>query len=187
MPNTSSVYASLIGASTAVKTNAASGDCRFNAIQFSGSMQLTTSAQYKSVYLAIVSGSFSISGTNQDGNGWSLSSAYDIPGSGSANISFGGGGGTSFTYPNETTKNSMIGMQILPTSGPFGRREVTYFVSGSGIATNPPFTSLQWNGDLGTTLTLSGVGIIRGFAYTTPGNLNLQSQYNCIYDTIPSN
>jgi hypothetical protein len=179
-------YATLIGTSTAVKTNIASGDCRFNAIQFSGSMQLTTSAQYASVYLAIVSGSFSISGTNQDGNGWSLSSAYDIPGSGSANISFGGGGATSFTYQNQPTKNSMIGMRLESPSGPFGRREVTYFVSGSGIATNPPFTSQQWNGNLGTNLTLSGVGIIRGFSYETPGDLNLQSQYNCIYDTTPS-
>jgi hypothetical protein len=97
VPNTSSVYASLIGTSTATKTNVASGDCRFNAIQFSGSMQLTASAQFSSVYLAIVSGSFTLSGNNQDGNGWTLSSVYDIPGSGSTNITFAGGGATTFT------------------------------------------------------------------------------------------
>jgi hypothetical protein len=162
-----------------------SGDCRFNAIQFSGSMQLTTSTQYGAVYLAIVTGSFSISGTNQDGNGWSLSAAYDIPGSGSANISFGGGGATSFTYQNETTKNSMIGMALGSYSGPFGRREVTYYVSGSAIATNPPFTSINWNGSLGTNLTLSGVGIIRAFGLNQ-GSINSQAQYNCIYESTPS-
>jgi hypothetical protein len=150
-------------------------------------MQLTASAQYKSVYLAIVSGSFSLSGTNQDGNGWSLSSVYQIPGSGSTNITFAGGGGTNYTYVNETTKNSMIGIQILPFSGPFGRRDVTYYVSGNAIATNPPFTSINWNGDLGTNLVLSGVGIIRAFSYGTAGNTQMQSQYNCIYDTTPSN
>jgi hypothetical protein len=42
VPDTTGTYpsASLVGASTAVKTNAASGDCRFNAIQFSGSLTL---------------------------------------------------------------------------------------------------------------------------------------------------
>ena len=188
VPNTSSQYpyATLVGASTAVKTNVASGDCRFNAIQFSGSMILTASAGFSSIYLAIVSGSFSLSGTNVDGNGWSLSAAYDIPGSGSANISFAGGGGTSFTYQNQTTKNSMIGMALGSYSGPFGRRDVTYSVSGSAIATNPPFTSINWNGDLGATLTLSGVGIIRGFSYQGEGSVNQQLQYNCIYDSTPS-
>jgi hypothetical protein len=42
VPDTSSTYpyATLVGASTATKTNVISGDCRFNAIQFSGSMTL---------------------------------------------------------------------------------------------------------------------------------------------------
>ena len=187
VPNTSSVYASLIGTSTATKTNVASGDCRFNAIQFSGSISLTASIDYSSVYLAIVSGSFTLSGANIDGNGWSLSSVYDIPGSGSTNIKFAGGGATNLTYENETTKNSMIGMQILPFDGPFGRRSVSYYVSGSVRATNPPFTSFNWDGNLGINLTLSGVGIIRAFSYGTAGSTSLQAQYNCIYDTIPSN
>jgi hypothetical protein len=177
--------ASLVGASTAVKTNVASGDCRFNAIQFSGSMLLDIgSGSFDSVYLAITTGSFSLSGNASNGQGWSVSSAYTN--SGSANLTFSGGGGTSFTYQNETTKNSMIGFALGSFVGPFNRRDVTYYVSGSAIATNPPFTSFSFPFDLGYTLTLSGVGIIRGFSYETPGTTALQSQYNCIYETTPS-
>jgi len=180
VPNTSSVYASLIGTSTATKTNVVSGDCRFNAIQFSGSMTLNIgNDSWTSVYLAIVTGSFRLNGGN-----WYVGSEYTN--SGTATLGFSGGGATAYTYSNETTKNSMIGFQLGSYRSPFGRRDVTYYVSGVGISTNPPFTSINWNGNLGNTITLSGVGIIRGFSYGTPGTTALQAQYNCIYDTTPS-
>jgi hypothetical protein len=72
-------YATLVGASTATKTNVVSGDCRFNAIQFSGSMLLDIgSGSYSEVYASIVTGSFNLSGTNGIGNQrpWTVNVKY---------------------------------------------------------------------------------------------------------------
>jgi hypothetical protein len=187
VPDTTGDYpsASLVGTSTAVKTNVVSGDCRFNAIQFSGSMTLPVGVSgYSSVYLSIVTGSFTISG-DAGGYGWSISSAWPSFNSGSTNLSFGGGGATSFTYDNQTNKNSLVGFALGSFVSPFGRREVTYSVSGSAIATNPPFTSFGFPSNLGSTLTLSGQGIIRAFGLNQ-GSINSQAQYNCIYESTPS-
>ena len=58
-------------------------------------------------------------------------------------------------------------------------------VSGSQVAVNPPILNGgPWN--FGYTLTLSGVGIIRGFSYEGTGTTAQQAQYNCIYETTPS-
>lgn len=182
VPNTSSQYpyATLVGASTAVKTNVASGDCRFNAIQFSGSMTLDIgSGSFSAVYLAITTGSFSLSGVNKarpGDQGWNLSVAYLNTGSLNA---------VGYQIDNATTKNALVGMNIggyFPSSQ---KTAINVFVSGSQVASNPPTVDGgPWN--FGYILTLSGVGIIRGFAYETAGSPQLQSQYNCIYETTPS-
>ena len=181
VPNTSSQfpYATLVGASTATKTNVVSGDCRFNAIQFSGSMLLDIgSGSYSQVYIAITTGSFTLSGTNQVGNktAWSMNVRYENTGSISA---FG------FTIPNATTKNALVGLQpgvYIPASQ---ATEMIISVSGSQAAVNPP----SWNDgpvNFGYTLTISGQGIIRGFSYEGTGTTAQQAQYNCIYETTPS-
>jgi hypothetical protein len=63
---------------------------------------------------------------------------------------------------------------------------INVYATGSFLAGNPPTVNgAPWN--FGYVLTLSGVGIIRGFGYQTAGNdVPLQSLYNCIYDTTPS-
>jgi hypothetical protein len=181
VPDTSSTYpyATLVGASTATKTNVVSGDCRFNAIQFSGSMLLDIgSGSYSQVYIAITTGSFTLSGNNEAGNknAWNLSVAYLNSGSIQA---------PSYTLNNATTKNALVGLQpgvYIPASQ---ATEMIVSVSGSQIAVNPP----SWDDgpvNFGTTLTLSGVGIIRGFSYEGTGTTAQQAQYNCIYDTTPS-
>jgi hypothetical protein len=177
-PDTSSVYASLIGASTAVKTNVVSGDCRFNAIQFSGSMQLTASAGYLDAYLAIVTGSFTLSGDS-----FSIRSTYEI--TGSTQIRFDGGGATNYIYDNQVNKNAMVGTSLGSYRGPFGRRDASYVLSGVQV---PPVinTAIGWGPDLGSNVTISGEGIIRAFGYNTAGSLSQQAQYNCIYETTPS-
>ena len=177
-PNTSSQYpyATLVGASTATRTNVVSGDCRFNAIQFSGSMILDIgSGSYSQVYTSIVTGSFTLSGVGKDDSDhpWSMNVSYLNTGSLSL-FNYGLGAAT--------TKNSLVGFGL----GTFqiSSREVSLYVSGSNIATNPP----AWTDgppNLGYTLTITGEGIIRGFGLTQ-GSTALQSQYNCIYDTTPS-
>jgi hypothetical protein len=172
-------YATLVGASTATKTNVVSGDCRFNAIQFSGSMLLDIgSGSYSQVYIAITTGSFTLSGTNAIGNktGWSMNVKYENTGSIEA-----------FNYKlnNATTKNALVGLEPgvrIPASQ---ANEMKVYVSGSQVAVNPP----SWNDgpvNFGYTLTISGQGIIRGFGYESVGSGNQQLQYNCIYDTTPS-
>jgi hypothetical protein len=181
VPDTSSVYATLVGASTATKTNAASGDCRFNAIQFSGSMTLDVgSGSFSQVYLAIVTGSFSLSGVNKarpGDQGWNLSVAY--LNSGSLNA-------VGYQIDDATTKNAMVGMGIggyFPSSQ---KTAINVYATGSFLAGNPPTVDgAPWN--FGYVLTLSGQGIIRAFGYQTAGNdVPLQNQYNCIYETTPS-
>jgi hypothetical protein len=172
-------YATLVGASTATKTNVVSGDCRLNAIQFSGSMLLDIgSGSYSQVYIAITTGSFTLSGTNAIGNksGWSMNVRYENTGSIQA---------FNYKLDNATTKNALVGLQpgvYIPASQ---ANEMKVYVSGSQVAVNPP----SWNDgpvNFGYTLTLSGEGIIRGFGYESVGSGNQQLQYNCIYDTTPS-
>lgn len=169
--------ASITGSAT--KTNVVSGDCRYNAIQFSGSLTLDIgSGSYSSVYLSIITGSFSLYGNNEAGNkaGWNLSVAY--LNSGSINA-------VNYQIDNATTKNALVGMGVggyFPSSQ---KTAMNVYVSGSFVAGNPPVVSGgPWN--LGYTLTLNGEGIIRGFGYGTAGSTELQGQYNCIYETTPS-
>ena len=153
--------------------------CNYPAVYFSGS--LTVPLTNTGVYLSIVTGSFTLNG-NTGTYGWSLSSTYFD--TGSTNISFGGGGATSYTSDNETNKNSLVGFLLGTFVSPFDRRDVSYVVSGSLIATNPPFTSFGFPLYLGNTMTLSGVGIIRSFGYGA-GSTAQQTQYNCLYGTTP--
>lgn len=170
--------ASITGSAT--KTNVVSGDCRFNAIQFSGSMTLDIgTGSFSAVYLAITTGSFSLSGVNKARPGdqsWNLSVAYLNTGSLNA---------VGYQIDDATTKNALVGMSIggyFPSSQ---KTAMNVYVSGSFVAGNPPVVDGgPWN--FGTTLTLSGVGIIRAFGYGTVGSTSQQEQYNCIYETTPS-
>jgi hypothetical protein len=179
VPDTTGTYPSASITGSAVKTNVVSGDCRFNAIQFSGSLTLPIgSGSYSQVYIAIVTGSFTLSGTNSIGNGsgWAMTVRYENTGS-----------IDTFNYKlnNATTKNALVGLRpgvYIPAAQ---ETEMIVSVSGSTVAVNPP----TWSDgpvNFGTTLRLSGVGIIRGFSYQGVGSVNQQSQYNCIYDTTPS-
>ena len=136
------------------------------------------SGSYSQVYIAITTGSFTLSGTNAIGNktGWSMNVKYENTGS-----------IETFNYKlnNATTKNALVGLQpgvYIPASQ---ANEMIVYVSGSQVAVNPP----SWNDgpvNFGYTLTLSGQGIIRAFGYQSVGSANQQSQYNCIYETTPS-
>ena len=171
-------YATLNGTSTAVKTNVVSGDCRFNAIQFSGSMTLPIgSGSFNQSYIVIVTGSFTVSGNGRDANQqypWSYNVKYENTGSIQS---------PNYTLNNATTKNALVGLAngTIPV---IVTRTMSLYVSGSLVANNPPY----WNGpnNFGYDLTISGEGIIRGFSYQGVGSETQQSQYNCIYDTTPS-
>jgi hypothetical protein len=184
VPDTSSLYpyGVLVGASTATRTNVLTGDCRYNAIQFSGSMTLDIgSGSYGAVYIAIVTGSFSLSGVNKEAGGsfdtpWSLNVKYNNTGSIDT---------FNYSLSDATTKNALVGLEIGTYVSPFGTQDMAVYVSGSQIANNPPnWTFAPHN--FGYTLTLSGEGIIRGFDYGNRGTTDQQSQYNCIYETTPS-
>jgi len=178
--STSYPSASISGSAT--RTNVLSGDCRFNAIQFSGSLTLTIgSGSYTSVYMAIETGSFTLSGAGRDANldyPWSMNVKYQTTGS----ISL-----FNYNAPTPaTTKNALVGFELGNFVSPFNYREVSAYVSGSLLAVNPPYTSAGAPANLGYTLTLSGEGRIRAFGYGTRGTTEQQSQYNCIYETTPS-
>jgi hypothetical protein len=178
VPDTSGLYPSASITGSATKTNVLSGDCRFNAIQFSGSLTLavdpdTSAFPFRKVYMAIVTGSFGLSG-----DGWGMTVRYENTGSIEV---------PNYILNNATTKNACVGLQNNSFVGPGGEREMTLFVSGSNVATNPPY----WAGgtNLGSYITLSGVGIIRAFGYGYFGSsegLGNQDLYNCIYESIPS-
>jgi hypothetical protein len=180
VPDTTGTYPSASITGSATRTNVLSGDCRYNAIQFSGSMILDIgTGSYSQVYLSIVTGSFSVSGVNKArpfDAGWNLSVAY--LNSGSINA-------VGYQIDNATTKNALVGIGIggyFPSSQ---KTSIGVVVSGSTVASNPPTVDGgPWN--FGYTLTLNGEGIIRGFGYGTAGTAALQAQYNCIYETTPS-
>ncbi len=182
VPDTTGTYPSASITGSATKTNVVSGDCRFNAIQFSGSLTLPinpgdASFPFRKVYMAIVTGSFNISG-NDGTYGWNLTVRYENTGSIEV---------PNYILNNATTKNACVGLQNNSFVGPGGDREMSLFVSGSNVATNPPY----WPGgtNLGSYMTLSGVGIIRAFGYGYFGSsegLGNQDLYNCIYETTPS-
>jgi hypothetical protein len=184
VPDTSSTYpyAVLVGASTATRTNVVSGDCRYNAIQFSGSMTLDIgSGSAGGVYLAIVTGSFSLSGVSKApgggfNSGWDLSVAY---------LNSGSINGMGYQINNATTKNTLVGLEIGTYVSPYGENDMSIYASGSVIANNPPTWAYAPH-NFGYVITLTGQGIIRGFGYQGPGTSAQQSQYNCIYDTTPS-
>jgi hypothetical protein len=178
VPDTTGTYPSASITGSATRTNVLSGDCRYNAIQFSGSLTLPVNPgdsayPFRKVYMAIVTGSF-----NLGGDGWNLTVRYENTGSIQV---------PNYTLNNATTKNACVGLENLSYVGPGGQRTMTLYVSGSEVATNPPY----WSGgtSLGSYITLSGVGIIRAFGYGYFGSndgLGNQAQYNCIYDTTPS-
>lgn len=178
VPDTTGTYPSASITGSATKTNVLSGDCRFNAIQFSGSLTLPIASTFSAVYIAIVTGSFTLSGQNSVGNQsqWLMNVKYENTGSIEA---------FNYTINNATTKNALVGLRpgvYIPAAQ---STEMIISVSGSVAAANPP----NWDDgpvNFGTSLRLSGVGIIRGFSYEGVGSVNQQSQYNCIYETTPS-
>ena len=177
--NTQYPSASVTGSAT--KTNVVSGDCRFNAIQFSGSLTLpvnpgTEAFPLRKVYMNIVTGSFTLSGISE-GKSWSMTNRYTNTGS----VDLFG-----YHADNITNKNGDVGFQL----GTFqiSAREVSLYITGSSVATNPP----SWTdgpSSLGSSITLTGQGIIRAFGYGYFGDnsgLGNQNMFNCIYDTTPS-
>lgn len=179
--NTQYPSASVTGSAT--KTNIVSGDCRQNAIQFSGSLTLavdpgSSGFPLRKVYMNIVTGSFTLSG-NSGGIAWSMTNRYTN--TGSVDL---------FNYhaDNITNKNGDVGFEVGSGVGPGGGREVSLYITGSNIATNPP-TWTSGPTTLGSSITLNGEGIIRAFGYGYFGSsegLGNQSMFNCIYDTTPS-
>jgi hypothetical protein len=174
---------------TAYKTNAASGDCRYNAVYLSGSITIPVDASsYTQVYMGIVTGSFSLSGSADTGGGvygWTITNTANVPGSGSVSL-FGS------TFNNITNKNGLVGFALGNYISPFNAREVSLYVSGSNIATNPPSWAFGPS-NLGFNITLRGEGIIRGFGFGNPnilqqwyGSTSQQSTYDCIYETTAS-
>ena len=137
------------------------------------------SGSFSQVFLSIVTGSFSLSGINKARPGdqaWDLSVAY--LNSGSINA-------VGYQIDNATTKNALVGMQPTGYFPSSQKTSIGVYVSGSLVANNPPTVDGgPWN--FGYILTLSGVGIIRGFSYEGTGTTAQQAQYNCIYDTTPS-
>lgn len=180
--NTQYPSASVTGSATKINFDG-DDECRLNAIQFSGSLTLAvddggTAFPLRKVYMNIVTGSFTLSG-NSGGIGWSMTNRYTN--TGSVDL---------FNYhaDNITNKNGDVGFQIGSFVGPFGGREVSLVITGSTVATNPPI----WQDGpttLGSSITLSGVGIIRAFGYGYFGDsagLGNQNMFNCIYETTPS-
>lgn len=173
--------ASISGSAT--KTNIVSGDCRFNAIQFSGSLTLpvspgTEAFPLRKVYMNIVTGSFTLSGTS-GGYDWSMTNRYQNTGS----VDLFG-----YHMDNITNKNGDVGFEVESYVAPFNQRPINLFITGSNVASNPPVWA-NGPGNLGSTITLSGVGIIRAFGYGYFGSsegLGEQAQFNCIYETTPS-
>ena len=126
----------------------------------------------------IVTGSFTLSG-NSGGIAWSMTNRYTN--TGSVDL---------FNYhaDNITNKNGDVGFEIGSGVGPGGGRDVSLYITGSNIATNPP-TWTSGPTTLGSSITLNGEGIIRAFGYGYFGSsegLGNQSMFNCIYDTTPS-
>tara|TARA_R110000868_G_scaffold133859_5_gene345613 strand:- start:805 stop:2109 length:1305 start_codon:yes stop_codon:yes gene_type:complete len=168
VPDTTGTYPSASITGSAVKTNVLTGDCRQNAIQFSGSLTINFgTGSFASAYIAIVTGSFQIG---------ALTVRYENTGSLSV---------YNYAVNDITTKNALVGYALGTYVSPFGRKDVSVNVSGSQIANNPPSVAGA-PPNFGNILTLTGEGIIRGFGYGTAGSVALQSQYNCIYETTPS-
>ena len=175
--NTQYPSASVTGSAT--KTNIVSGDCRQNAIQFSGSLTLpvdpgSSGFPLRKVYMNIVTGSFTLSG-----NSWSMTNRYTN--TGSVDL---------FNYhmDNITNKNGDVGFQVESFVGPFGARTISLVITGSTVASNPPIWP-SGPSSLGSSITLTGEGIIRAFGYGYFGSsegLGNQNMFNCIYDTTPT-
>jgi hypothetical protein len=183
---------------SAFKTNAASGDCRYNGVYMSGSMTINVSGsagisglnKWTNVYMGVVTGSFTMSGTAQAGGGpvgWGITNTVNVPGSGSVSL-FGS------TFNNITNKNGLVGFAVTSFVAPFGERAISLYVSGSLIANNPPYWTAGPD-NLGDVLTLSGEGIIRAFGFGNASNIihgpwygttEQQSTYDCIYETTAS-
>ena len=183
-PDTSS-FGIITGSASVVNVN--KNGCNYPGVQFSGSATFPLSGE--SVHLAIVTGSFTLSGVAFDGGNsyeWSLES--EKFGTSNVELRFstnGAGGATLYQRTNETNVDSLVGFELGTFVGPFNRREVLYFVSGSFIQSNPPQTSFNFPLDLGTTFTLSGNGIITEFGEGS-GSVDIQTQYNCLNGSTPS-
>ena len=180
-PDTGSVYGDITGSATVININ--QNGCNYPAVYFSGSATFPLSSV--GVFLGIVTGSFRISGSSTPpGGNWYITSEYETTGSITLQVGTTGGA-EAFEYNGETTKNSLVGFELGTFVSPFNRRDVTLQISGSSIATNPPYTSFNFEYTLGSTFELRGEGIIRSFG-TGPGTVSQQTQFNCLYGSTPS-
>jgi hypothetical protein len=148
--------------------------CPYPAVYLSGSLSVPLNSN--SVFMSIVTGSFVLSGQPTGQAGWSFTDRYTT--TGSAEV-------FNYVLDAATNKNGLVGFALGAYVSPFNSREVLFYVSGSNVATNPPYTPNNYPDNLGATLTLSGVGIIRSFG-TGYGTTAQQTLYNCLYGTTPS-
>jgi hypothetical protein len=183
-PDTSS-FGIITGSASVVNAN--KNGCNYPGVQFSGSATFPLSAI--SVHLAIVTGSFTLSGVAFDGgNSYEWAVKSEKIGTSYFQIDFstnGAGGATTFSGSNVTNVDSLLGIELTTGVGPFNRRNVAFYVSGSFISQNPPVTSFNFPYDLGSTFTLSGEGIITEFGEGS-GSVDIQTQYNCLNGSTPS-
>lgn len=186
-PEVTSSYGYISGSAYATKV--VSNGCPYDAVYFSGSATFpilgndgTLNPDRLRVMFSLVTGSFSISGT-ASGSAWSMTLAENN--TGSLDVLFGGGGAIPYHYDDFTSKNTLVGVTIGSGVSPFGRRSVDVYASGSLFSSNPPDTGIGFPYSLGYTFTISGQGILRAFGEGT-GSVSQQTEYNCLYGTIPS-
>lgn len=172
------------GSAYGLKVPDAITGCLFDAIYLSGSLTVPLSSP--SVYLSAVTGTFTLSNTDTEGEYWYLGINVENSASIDLQVGYPGNGAQDFHYDTMTARNSLVGITLGNFISPFNRREVFLSISGSLYGVNPPYTNFSFPNSLGTTVTLSGVGIIRSFGTDTTGSVAQQTQYNCLYGSTPS-
>lgn len=168
------------------RSNIETGDCRFNAIQFSGSatFNLPTpgAGNLPTIYLAVVSGSFMISGSAGAGNDWNMTVTNNANNTGS--VVLGGSGIMSYTLNSTDIRNNIVLLEVNTGTSPFGRRELSLYLGGTLVSNNPPTSEIGFPLSLGSTFTLSGVGVLRAFGQAEgfpTTYAQSQTYYDCLY------
>jgi hypothetical protein len=173
-PDTGSTAGTITGSAALVKIY--ENGCPYPAVYFSGSASFPINSD--SINLAIVTGSFEVSGVNtaRPGNEpWNLAVSYLD--SGSLNV-------VGFKLEEVTAKDAIVGIKIGSYFPGSQQTSIDVYVSGSYYTGNPPVVDgAPWN--LGTTFLLQGEGIIRSFGFPE-GTTSQQTQYNCLYGSTPS-
>lgn len=155
------------------KSNIETGDCRFNTVYMSGSatFDLPTPGPEVTpqIYIAIVSGSFTLTGTAGTGFDWSIV----VGGPDTVVTDFGG----TFDASGTNIGNEIVSVKVGTFVAPFNERELSIYIGGTLVAQNPP-TWQDGPYSLGETFTLTGEGYIRSFGYGGGD----QSYYDCYYE-----